>query len=50
MTDLEKAISTLCPHLTGDDLARAVQGARDDMAAAALLHAWLADRQTPPKG
>lgn len=44
MTDPEPLIRALCPHLTGDDLARAVAGARDDMAAAARLHAWLAAR------
>jgi hypothetical protein len=49
MTDPKQAIRTLCPHLTGDDLARAVQGARDDMAAAARLHAWLAARTASQK-
>lgn len=49
MTDPEQAIRTLCPHLTGEDLARVVQGVRDEMAAAARLHAWLAARATPPK-
>ena len=48
MTDPEPLIRALCPHLTGDDLARAVQGSRDDMAAAARLRDWLAARK--PKG
>lgn len=48
MTDPEPPIRALCPHLKGDDLARAVQGARDDMAAAARLRDWLAARK--PKG
>jgi hypothetical protein len=42
MTDPAPLIRALAPHLAGDDLARAVAGARDDMAAAARLHAWLA--------
>ncbi len=48
MIDPETAIRALCPHLSGDDLVRAVQGARDDLAAAARLRAWLAVRTAPP--
>ncbi len=49
MTDPEQAILSLCPHLKGEELSRAVQGARDDMAAAARLRAWLSARVAPSR-